>query len=167
MDNEILESLDIGTNTIDDEGRESLNAKIYEELKKEGFDFEDVYDGEIEEVNEEDYEDKDKYLEDIRKKQMYIKMPKFLVRILENDTNTCSKFNEVLRKLHRFKNISIYDVIMLLEEEWFEFYNPKHPFYVQIEELLDDLNFALLQAAAKEQFGLSKNIDNDYDEFLD
>lgn len=167
MDNELLESLDEGINTIDEDNIEALNARIYTLLKEEGFDFEDLYEGEIEEVNEEDYDDKNKYLDDLRKKQMYIKMPNFLMRILENDTETCAKFNEAIRKLHRFKNVSIYDVIRMLDSDWLEFYNNKHPFYVQVEELLDDLNFAILQAEMKEQFGLSKRIDNDFDEFLD
>lgn len=72
------------------------------------------------------------------------KLPKFLIPVIDNVTEEFNKFNILLAKLHKNKEINILEALSILVEDYLE-----PPMALKC---LDELNYVALTTELKEKF---------------
>lgn len=81
------------------------------------------------------------------------KLPKFLIPVIDNDTEPFNKFNILLSKLHKNKKINILDALSILVEDYLE---PSMAL-----KCLDELNYVALTTELKSKFKIKSNAKQD------
>jgi hypothetical protein len=72
------------------------------------------------------------------------KLPKFLIPVIDNVTEDFNKFNILLAKLHKNKEVNILEALSILVEDYLE-----PPMALKC---LDELNYVALTTELKEKF---------------
>lgn len=81
------------------------------------------------------------------------KLPKFLIAVIDNDTEPFNKFNILLSKLHKNKEINILEALSILVEDYLE--------PTMALKCLDELNYVALTTELKSKFKIKPNAKQD------
>lgn len=84
------------------------------------------------------------------------RLPKFLNKVLKNESAEYNKFNNILYKLHKENKIKIIDSVGFLVEDWLE--------PTPAIKCLDEMNYYSLMNGLKEKYKLNSR--NDLSEFF-
>lgn len=76
------------------------------------------------------------------------RLPKYMIRVIKNETVEYNKFNNILYKLNKEKLVNIGDAMMYLVEDWLE---PQ-----VLLKCLDELNYYSLMNHLKEKYNIGK-----------
>ena len=114
----------------DDRTQFETREQLYSYFKKNGFDMEDIDDE--------------------------TKLPRFLIKVIKNETAEYNKFNNILYKLNKENKINIIDAMSYMVEDWVE---PS----IAIK-CLDEMNYYSLMNALKAKHNLNHR--NDLSEFF-
>lgn len=113
--------------------KESLKKKFFKLMSLNGFDFSDIDDAS--------------------------KLPKVLIPVINNDTEPFNKFNIVLAKLNKEKEISILDVMAIIVNDYLD--------PVIALKCLDELNYITLSNELKGKYKVKMdNVDEEQEESL-
>ena len=75
------------------------------------------------------------------------KLPKFLIPVIDNDIDMFNKFNFLLAKLHKDKQINILEALAILVEDYLE--------PTVALKCLDELNYVALTTELREKYKIS------------
>lgn len=128
MEEEVQEQLQVEQGCLefsDDRTAFETKEQLYGYFKLNGFDMEDV--------------------------DQETKLPKFLMKVIKNETAEYNKFNNILYKLNKENKINIIDSMAYLVEDWLE------PNYAL--KCLDEMNYYSLMNSLKSKHNLNNRKD--------
>lgn len=128
MEEEVQEQLQVEQGCLefsDDRTAFETKEQLYGYFKLNGFDMEDI--------------------------DQETKLPKFLMKVIKNETVEYNKFNNILYKLNKENKINIIDSMAYLVEDWLE------PNYAL--KCLDEMNYYSLMNSLKSKHNLNNRKD--------
>lgn len=128
MEEEVQEQLQVEQGCLefsDDRTAFETKEQLYGYFKLNGFDMEDI--------------------------DQETKLPKFLMKVIKNETAEYNKFNNILYKLNKENKINIIDSMAYLVEDWLE------PNYAL--KCLDEMNYYSLMNSLKSKHNLNNRKD--------
>lgn len=128
MEEEVQEQLQVELGCLefsDDRTAFETKEQLYGYFKLNGFDMEDI--------------------------DQETKLPKFLMKVIKNETAEYNKFNNILYKLNKENKINIIDSMAYLVEDWLE------PNYAL--KCLDEMNYYSLMNSLKSKHNLNNRKD--------
>lgn len=128
MEEEVQEQLQVEQGCLefsDDRTAFETKEQLYGYFKLNGFDMEDI--------------------------DQETKLPKFLMKVIKNETVEYNKFNNILYKLNKENKINIIDSMAYLVEDWLE---PNNAL-----KCLDEMNYYSLMNSLKSKHNLNNRKD--------